>query len=47
MTVRGAAWRLVVFAAVMIVVLSLVLTAIKRPVPGDTEAHDALFNASP
>ncbi|WP_433756933.1 MlaD family protein [Nocardia sp. CA-135398] len=43
MTVRGAAWRLGVFAAIMIVVLSLVLTAIKRPVAGDTEAHDALF----
>lgn len=43
MTVRAAAWRLGVFAAVMIVVLSLVLTAIKRPVAGDTEAHDALF----
>ncbi|MFI9504330.1 MlaD family protein [Nocardia sp. NPDC052566] len=43
MTIRGAAWRLGLFAAVMVVVLSLVLTAIKRPVAGDTEAHDALF----
>ncbi|WP_225728579.1 MULTISPECIES: MlaD family protein [unclassified Nocardia] len=43
MTVRGAAWRLGLFAAVMMVVLALVLTAIKRPVAGDTEAHDAIF----
>ncbi|GAB2677745.1 MlaD family protein [Nocardia goodfellowii] len=43
MTVRAAAWRLVVFAGVMMVVLALVLTAIKRPVDGDTHAHDALF----
>ncbi|MFD0364161.1 MlaD family protein [Nocardia sp. GCM10030253] len=43
MTVRGAAWRLGVFAVVMAVVLSLILAAIKRPVSGDTEAHDALF----
>ncbi|RJO79381.1 MCE family protein [Nocardia panacis] len=43
MTVRGAAWRLGLFAAVMLVVLALVLTAIKRPVSGDTEAHDAIF----
>lgn len=43
MTVRGAAWRLALFAAVMVVVLSLILTAIKRPVAGDTEAHDAIF----
>ncbi|MET8776732.1 MCE family protein [Nocardia sp. NPDC050713] len=43
MTVRGAAWRLGLFAAVMAVVLALVLTAIERPVSGDTQAHDALF----
>ncbi|MEV0251332.1 MlaD family protein [Nocardia sp. NPDC050712] len=43
MTVRSAAWRLVLFAGVMMVVLALVLTAIKRPVDGDTHAHDALF----
>ncbi|MFG1792911.1 MlaD family protein [Nocardia sp. NPDC049149] len=43
MTVRGAAWRLALFAAVMVVILSLVLTAIKRPVGGDSEAHDAIF----
>ncbi|MEV0294650.1 MlaD family protein [Nocardia sp. NPDC050710] len=43
MTVRGAALRLLLFAGVMVVVLALVLTAITRPVAGDTEAHDALF----
>ncbi|MFC9897398.1 MlaD family protein [Nocardia sp. NPDC127579] len=43
MTVRAATWRLVLFAGVMMVVLALVLTAIKRPVDGDTHAHDALF----
>ncbi|ONM47269.1 MlaD family protein [Nocardia donostiensis] len=42
-TVRGAAWRLAVFAAVMVVVLLLVLTALQRPVAGNTETHDALF----
>ncbi|MEU8900961.1 MlaD family protein [Nocardia sp. NPDC048505] len=43
MTVRAAAWRLALFAGVMVVVLALVLTAIKRPVDGETHAHDALF----
>ncbi|MFE3445252.1 MlaD family protein [Nocardia sp. NPDC059180] len=43
MTVRGAAWRLVLFAAVMVAILLVVITAIKRPVGGDTEAHSALF----
>ncbi|WP_280235697.1 MlaD family protein [Nocardia cyriacigeorgica] len=43
MTVRGAAWRLVLFAAVMVAILLVVITAIKRPVGGDTEAHRALF----
>ncbi|NEW33407.1 MCE family protein [Nocardia cyriacigeorgica] len=43
MTVRGAAWRLAVFAAVMVAILLVVITAIKRPVGGDTEAHSALF----
>ncbi|WP_280268735.1 MlaD family protein [Nocardia wallacei] len=43
MKVGAAAWRLVLFAGVMIVVLAVVFTAIKRPVSGETEAHDALF----
>ncbi|MFF0492732.1 MlaD family protein [Nocardia sp. NPDC003482] len=43
MKVGAAAWRLGLFAVVMIVVLGLVFTAIKRPVAGPTEAHDALF----
>ncbi|MBF6171770.1 MlaD family protein [Nocardia blacklockiae] len=43
MKVGSAAWRLLVFAGVMVVVLALVFTAIKRPVAGDTEVHDALF----
>ncbi|MFI5779115.1 MlaD family protein [Nocardia sp. NPDC051570] len=43
MKVSAAAWRLGLFAAVMIVVLAIVCAAIKRPVPGPTEAHDALF----
>ncbi|MGV9412884.1 MlaD family protein [Nocardia sp. NPDC003693] len=43
MTVKGAAWRLGLFAAVIGVVLSLVLTAISRPVSGETENHEALF----
>lgn len=43
MKVGAAAWRLGLFAVVMIVVLSVVFTAIKRPVSGDTEAHEALF----
>ncbi|MBB5915013.1 phospholipid/cholesterol/gamma-HCH transport system substrate-binding protein [Nocardia transvalensis] len=43
MKVGAAAWRLALFAGVMIVVLAVVFTAIKRPVSGDTEPHDALF----
>lgn len=43
MKVGAAAWRLGLFAVVMIVVLSVVFTAIKRPVAGDTETHQALF----
>ncbi|MFJ4651411.1 MlaD family protein [Nocardia sp. NPDC088792] len=43
MTVKGAAWRLVLFAGVIVVVLMLVFTAIQRPVSGSTETHDALF----
>lgn len=43
MTVRGAAWRLTLFAGVMAAVLALVLTAIQRPVDGTTETHHALF----
>ncbi|WP_036498738.1 MULTISPECIES: MlaD family protein [Nocardia] len=43
MKVGAAAWRLGLFAVVMIVVLSVVFTAIKRPVAGDTDTHQALF----
>ncbi|GGO00441.1 MlaD family protein [Nocardia rhizosphaerihabitans] len=43
MKVGGVALRLGVFALVMLAVLGLVFTLIKRPVSGDTEAHDALF----
>ncbi|RDI46315.1 MlaD family protein [Nocardia mexicana] len=43
MKVGAAAWRLALFAGVMILVLAVVFTAIKRPVSGGTEAHDALF----
>ncbi|GAB2713361.1 MlaD family protein [Nocardia thraciensis] len=43
MKVGAAAWRLSLFAGVMILVLAVVFTAIERPVSGDTEAHDALF----
>ncbi|MFC4125182.1 MlaD family protein [Nocardia rhizosphaerae] len=43
MKVGGVALRLGVFALVMLAVLGLVFTLIKRPVAGDTVAHDALF----
>ncbi|QLY30622.1 MlaD family protein [Nocardia huaxiensis] len=43
MSVKAAAWRLGLFAAVIVVVLMLVITAIQRPVAGETEMHDALF----
>ncbi|WP_280407931.1 MlaD family protein [Nocardia brasiliensis] len=43
MKVGAAAWRLGVFAVVMIAVLIVVCTAIKRPVSGPTEPHVALF----
>ncbi|MFI7004263.1 MlaD family protein [Nocardia sp. NPDC050175] len=43
MNVRSSAWRLALFAAVMIGVLFIVCTAIKRPVAGPTEQHAALF----
>ncbi|MET9216820.1 MULTISPECIES: MlaD family protein [unclassified Nocardia] len=43
MKIRGVALRLGVFSLVMLAVLGLVFTLIKRPVSGDTEAHDALF----
>ncbi|WP_067701745.1 MlaD family protein [Nocardia jejuensis] len=43
MSVKGAAWRLALFAGVIVVVLMLVLTAIQRPVSGSTQNHDALF----
>ncbi|MFI6047992.1 MlaD family protein [Nocardia sp. NPDC051321] len=43
MKVRSAAWRLGLFAVVMIGVLFIVCTAIKRPVSGPTEQHAALF----
>ncbi|MEV6064961.1 MCE family protein [Nocardia sp. NPDC052001] len=43
MTVKGAAWRLGLFTTVIVVVLMLVITAIQRPVSGETETHDAIF----
>ncbi|MBL1078144.1 MCE family protein [Nocardia sp. 2] len=43
MSVKAAAWRLGLFAAVIAVVLMLVITAIQRPVSGETELHDAIF----
>lgn len=43
MSVKAAAWRLALFAGVIVVVLMLVLTAIQRPVSGKTETHDAIF----
>ncbi|RMI32716.1 MlaD family protein [Nocardia stercoris] len=43
MKVGAAAWRLALFAAVLIGVLVVVITAIQRPVSGPTERHDALF----
>ncbi|NNH74620.1 MCE family protein [Nocardia uniformis] len=43
MKVQAAAWRLGVFAVVIVAVLALVITLIERPVSGNTEAHDALF----
>jgi phospholipid/cholesterol/gamma-HCH transport system substrate-binding protein len=42
-SVRGTAVRLGLFAAAMLVVLVLVLTAIQRPVDGATEHHKGLF----
>ncbi|MEV0686725.1 MCE family protein [Nocardia sp. NPDC050378] len=39
----GSAWRLAVFGAAMIVLLSLVVTAIQRPVAGDTVDYRAVF----
>ncbi|MTE15925.1 MCE family protein [Nocardia sp. CT2-14] len=41
--VKSAAWRLALFAGAIVVVLMLVLTAIARPVSGETETHDAIF----
>ncbi|WP_067715383.1 MlaD family protein [Nocardia yamanashiensis] len=43
MSVKAAAWRLVLFAGVIVVVLMLVLTAIQRPVSGETDSHEAIF----
>ncbi|MFD6101219.1 MlaD family protein [Nocardia salmonicida] len=43
MKIRGTALRLGAFTLVMITVLGLVFTLIKRPVDGDTFAHDVLF----
>ncbi|MGW5456030.1 MlaD family protein [Nocardia sp. NPDC003979] len=43
MRIRGVALRLGVFTLVMVAVLGLVFTLIKRPVSGDTNAHDVLF----
>lgn len=43
MKIRGVALRLGVFTLVMVAVLGLVFTLIKRPVSGSTEAHEVLF----
>ncbi|MFC4377814.1 MlaD family protein [Nocardia halotolerans] len=43
MKIRGVALRLGVFTLVMVTVLGFVFTLIKRPVSGDTHAHDVLF----
>ncbi|MGW5924350.1 MlaD family protein [Nocardia fluminea] len=43
MKIRGTALRLGVFSLVMIAILGMVFTLIKRPVDGDTNAHDVLF----
>ncbi|WP_067687683.1 MCE family protein [Nocardia jejuensis] len=42
-SVRGSALRLILFAVAMIGVLALVITAIQRPVSGDTDEYRALF----
>lgn len=42
-SVGGSAWRLVLFTATMLAVLGLVVTAIQRPVAGDTVAYRAVF----
>ncbi|WP_280354388.1 MlaD family protein [Nocardia otitidiscaviarum] len=43
MKVGAAAWRLGLFAVVIVAVLAMVIQLIERPVAGETEAHDALF----
>ncbi|GGK69789.1 MlaD family protein [Nocardia camponoti] len=43
MKIGGVALRLGVFALVMLALLGLVFTLIKRPVAGETQAHDAIF----
>lgn len=42
-TAVRAGWRLLVFAAAMLVVLALIVTAIRRPVAGETTQFQALF----
>ncbi|MBF6210171.1 MCE family protein [Nocardia puris] len=42
-SVRGAAWRLAVFAAAMVGVLVLIISAIQRPVGGASDSYDVLF----
>ncbi|GEM30290.1 putative Mce family protein [Nocardia neocaledoniensis NBRC 108232] len=42
-SVSGSAWRLALFGAAMIAVLALVVTAIQRPVAGDTVDYRAVF----
>ncbi|MGW5575192.1 MCE family protein [Nocardia thailandica] len=42
-SVRGSAWRLAVFATVMLAVLGVVIVAIKRPVGGETVGYRAVF----
>lgn len=42
-SVGGSAWRLGLFTVAMIAVLGLVITAIQRPVGGQTVTYEALF----
>ncbi|WP_227980379.1 MCE family protein [Nocardia spumae] len=42
-SIVGSAWRLAVFAAVIVAALVLIMTAIQRPVTGDTAEYRALF----
>ncbi|WP_280382683.1 MlaD family protein [Nocardia wallacei] len=42
--VRGAAWRLALFAVVTGVLLAAIVTAIRQPVDGDTDTYTAVFS---